>query len=116
MPRHHSGAGVVVKHTLAFLTDGRTDRRSVQSAREQARSSKTSKNIEILLLCFFQNNNSSGSAINDGSSSIEGISIGNRVGYATTCHAPLAPDDISYTLVTQLSTNRLWMMEYHCQR
>jgi hypothetical protein len=34
----------------------------------------------------------------------------------TTCEAPLSPDDISYTLVTQLSTNRIWMMEYHCQR
>jgi hypothetical protein len=31
-----------------FVTDGRTDGRSIQSAREQARSSKTSKNIEIL--------------------------------------------------------------------
>ena len=24
--------------------------------------------------------------------------------------------DVSYTLVTQLSSDRLWMMEYHCQR
>ena len=34
----------------------------------------------------------------------------------TTCEAPLSPDNISYTLVTQLSQDRIWMMEYHCQR
>ena len=28
----------------------------------------------------------------------------------------LQPADISYTLVTQLSTDRLWMMEQHCHR
>ena len=28
----------------------------------------------------------------------------------------LHPIDVSYTLVTQLSDDRLWMMEYHCER
>jgi hypothetical protein len=35
--------------------------------------------------------------------------------YAPSCDA-LIPDDINYTLVTQLSQDRLWMMEHHCQR
>jgi hypothetical protein len=34
----------------------------------------------------------------------------------TTCETPLSPDEIAYSLVTQLSHNRMWMMEYHCQR
>jgi hypothetical protein len=34
---------------------------------------------------------------------------------APVCHN-LSPDDVSYTLVTQLSQDRLWMMEHHCQR
>ena len=29
---------------------------------------------------------------------------------------PLSPDQVSYTLVTQLSDDRLWMMEHHCRR
>lgn len=28
----------------------------------------------------------------------------------------IAPDDIAFTLVTQLSMDRLWMMQYHCER
>ena len=34
----------------------------------------------------------------------------------TSCEAPLSSDNISYALVTQLSQDRIWMMEYHCQR
>jgi hypothetical protein len=29
---------------------------------------------------------------------------------------PLAPDDVNFTLVTQTSANRLWMLEDHCER
>ena len=28
----------------------------------------------------------------------------------------IAPDDVTFTLVTQLSMDRLWMMQYHCER
>jgi hypothetical protein len=28
----------------------------------------------------------------------------------------IAPDDVAFTLVTQLSMDRLWMMKYHCER
>lgn len=39
---------------------------------------------------------------------------------AVTEHAPvcrgMTADEVSYTLVTQLSGDRLWMMEHHCQR
>jgi Glycosyl-transferase for dystroglycan len=28
----------------------------------------------------------------------------------------LSPDEVTFTLVTQLSEDRLWMMEHHCQR
>lgn len=29
---------------------------------------------------------------------------------------PLTPEDVDYTLVTQCSEDRLWMLPYHCQR
>ena len=35
---------------------------------------------------------------------------------APSCSEPLHADDVSYTLVTQMNDDRLWMMEYHCQR
>jgi hypothetical protein len=36
---------------------------------------------------------------------------------APSCNEPLdSDDDVSFTLVTQLSEDRLWMMEHHCQR
>lgn len=34
----------------------------------------------------------------------------------SSCNTPLSHTDISYTLVTQCSQDRLWMMKYHCQR
>lgn len=36
--------------------------------------------------------------------------------HAPSCDIPLSPDDVDFTLVTQLSQDRLWMMKYHCQR
>jgi hypothetical protein len=38
------------------------------------------------------------------------------VGTGPTCTAPLTAEDVSYTLVTQFSHDRLWMMEQHCAR
>mmetsp|Transcript_18728 Transcript_18728/g.43355 ORF Transcript_18728/g.43355 Transcript_18728/m.43355 type:complete len:504 (-) Transcript_18728:48-1559(-) len=35
---------------------------------------------------------------------------------APKCRAIWSPEDISTTLVTQLSDERLWMMEHHCER
>jgi len=36
---------------------------------------------------------------------------------APSCSSvPLQPDDVTYTLVTQLSWDRLWMLEHHCRR
>ena len=35
---------------------------------------------------------------------------------APTCRAIASPEDISTTLVTQLSDDRLWMMQHHCER
>jgi len=32
------------------------------------------------------------------------------------CRAKLEAQDVTYTLVTQCSTDRLWMMEHHCRR
>ena len=34
----------------------------------------------------------------------------------TSCEAPLEKDDVEFTLVTQVSADRLWMMEHHCKR
>ena len=34
---------------------------------------------------------------------------------APTCHE-LSPDQVDFTLVTQLSQDRLWMMKHHCER
>eukprot|EP00928_Gymnodinium_smaydae_P091290 TRINITY_DN74999_c0_g1_i1.p1 TRINITY_DN74999_c0_g1~~TRINITY_DN74999_c0_g1_i1.p1 ORF type:complete len:357 (+),score=15.08 TRINITY_DN74999_c0_g1_i1:81-1151(+) len=41
-----------------------------------------------------------------------------RKSFATlsSCRNPLKPDDISYTLVTQLTDDRLWMIEHLCSR
>ena len=36
--------------------------------------------------------------------------------HAPSCSDPINADDIHFTLVTQLSTDRLWMLEHHCQR
>jgi Glycosyl-transferase for dystroglycan len=35
---------------------------------------------------------------------------------APSCRTPLAPDQVEFTVVTQLSLNRLWMMQHHCAR
>ena len=35
---------------------------------------------------------------------------------APSCSDPINADDIHFTLVTQLSSDRLWMMEHHCKR
>ena len=35
---------------------------------------------------------------------------------APTCHAPINETDIDFTLVTQLSLNRLGLMKHHCSR
>ena len=35
---------------------------------------------------------------------------------APTCATLSSPDQVTVTLVTQLSHDRLWMMKYHCQR
>jgi Glycosyl-transferase for dystroglycan len=35
---------------------------------------------------------------------------------APVCNVLSSPDDVSFTLVTQLSDDRLWMMEHHCRR
>ena len=35
---------------------------------------------------------------------------------APSCGTDLDPDGVSYTLVTQLSHDRIWMLEHHCQR
>lgn len=35
---------------------------------------------------------------------------------APSCKKPLNKDDIQFTLATQLSYNRLWMLNHHCQR
>jgi hypothetical protein len=34
----------------------------------------------------------------------------------SSCSAPLTAEDVSYTLVTQMNDDRLWMMEHHCER
>jgi hypothetical protein len=37
--------------------------------------------------------------------------------HAPSCNDhPLQPDDVQFTLVTQLSSDRLWMLRHHCQR
>jgi hypothetical protein len=38
--------------------------------------------------------------------------------HAPQCSAPsdMTPDDVDFTLATQMSLNRLWMMEHHCAR
>jgi Glycosyl-transferase for dystroglycan len=37
--------------------------------------------------------------------------------HAPSCNDhPLQPDDVQFTLVTQLSNDRLWMLRHHCQR
>ena len=38
------------------------------------------------------------------------------LGAATSCSKQLTTDDVSFTLVTQVSSDRLWMMEQQCQR
>ena len=35
---------------------------------------------------------------------------------APSCTEPLDADGVSYTLVSQLSNDRLWMVRYHCER
>jgi hypothetical protein len=35
---------------------------------------------------------------------------------APSCSLPLLPNEVEFTIVTQLSMNRLWMMEHHCER
>ena len=35
---------------------------------------------------------------------------------APSCAEPLDATDVSYTLVSQLSNDRLWMVRYHCER
>lgn len=35
---------------------------------------------------------------------------------APMCTPLLSPEDVTFTLVTQLSDDRLWMMEHHCHR
>jgi hypothetical protein len=34
----------------------------------------------------------------------------------SSCDVPLDPDDVSYTLVSQLSDDRIWMIRHHCLR
>jgi len=36
--------------------------------------------------------------------------------HAPSCSKSIQPDDISFTLVSQLSNDRLWMVRYHCER
>ncbi len=36
--------------------------------------------------------------------------------HAPSCFEPLSPESVSFTLVSQLSNDRLWMVPYHCQR
>ena len=36
--------------------------------------------------------------------------------HAPSCSDPLSPESVSFTLVSQLSNDRLWMVPYHCQR
>lgn len=36
--------------------------------------------------------------------------------HAPSCSEPLSPESVSFTLVSQLSNDRLWMVPYHCQR
>ena len=36
--------------------------------------------------------------------------------YAPSCSKPLDAHSVSYTLVSQLSNDRLWMVPYHCER
>ena len=43
-------------------------------------------------------------------------SFGVRTDGAPSCDAVLDPADVSYTLVTQMSSGRLWMMGQHCSR
>ena len=35
---------------------------------------------------------------------------------APLCTAPLTVDDVDFTVVTQLSLNRMWMLKHHCAR
>ncbi|KAL7465100.1 hypothetical protein ACHAXS_009551 [Conticribra weissflogii] len=35
---------------------------------------------------------------------------------APSCSAPLSPADVTFTLVTQLSEDRIWMIPHHCDR
>eukprot|EP00957_Ditylum_brightwellii_P192205 14630903-Ditylum_brightwellii.AAC.2 len=35
---------------------------------------------------------------------------------APSCSTPLSPSDVKFTLVTQFSSDRLWMFPYHCSR
>lgn len=44
-----------------------------------------------------------------------GISIPSPLREPPQC-SPLEPDNVDFTLVTQLSQDRLWMMQHHCQR
>ena len=36
--------------------------------------------------------------------------------HAPTCSQPLDAKSVSYTLVSQLSNDRVWMVQYHCER
>lgn len=36
--------------------------------------------------------------------------------HAPSCSEPLDANDVSFTLVSQLSNDRLWMIQYHCER
>lgn len=36
--------------------------------------------------------------------------------HAPSCSNPLTAEDVSFTLVSQLSGDRLWMVPYHCER
>ena len=36
--------------------------------------------------------------------------------HAPSCSIPLEAKDVSYTLVSQLSHDRIWMVQYHCER
>ena len=36
--------------------------------------------------------------------------------HAPSCSIPLTAQEVSFTLVSQLSGNRLWMVPYHCER
>jgi hypothetical protein len=35
---------------------------------------------------------------------------------APSCSEPIAPENVTFTLVTQFSDDRTWMMQYHCER